>query len=61
MTSKTELDHIGRMLAAQGAGETDSFEALFSATGYDRTDLTANIVEVHALRPSKPDANAAGS
>jgi len=60
MTSKTELDHIGHMLAAQGAGETDSFEALFSATGYDRTDLTANIVEVHALKRAKTDANADG-
>ena len=60
MTSKTELDHIGHMLEAQGAGETDSFEALFSATGYDRTDLTADIIEVHPLKPSKMDANGDG-
>lgn len=60
MTSKTELDHIKSMLKAQGAGATDSFEALFSATGYDRTDLTAKIVEVHPLKQPRADDNADG-
>ncbi len=49
MTSKTELEHIRQMLIAQGDAKPDSFEALFSATGYDRTDLSAKIVEVHPL------------
>ena len=60
MTSKTEIDHIAEMLAAQGAGDTDSFEALFSATGYNRTDLTAKILEVHPITPPKIDANSDG-
>lgn len=60
MTSVTELNRLKDMLKANDVGPPMSFEALFSATGYGRTDLTANVIEVHPLKQPPVDDNSDG-
>ena len=55
MTSPTEVSRIKDMLEANGEGPPTAFEALFSATGYERTDLAATVVDVHALKAPSAD------
>ncbi len=55
MTSPTEVNRIKDMLEANGEGPPTAFEALFSATGYERTDLAATVVDVHALKAPSAD------
>ena len=60
MTSLTEVRQIKGMLQANREGPPTSFEALFSATGYERTDLAATVVDVHALKSPPADDNSDG-
>jgi hypothetical protein len=50
LTSAEGVQAIER--AAGGTGLPQSFEALLSVTGYKQTDLSAEVVELHALEPA---------
>jgi hypothetical protein len=60
MTSPTELDRIGKGLQSDGGSLPPAFEALFAATGYERTDLSSDIVALHALNAHPAQGGAGG-
>lgn len=49
LTSPEGLDAFESRLRAQSRGAPDSFEALLAVTGFKRTDLGADIIDVHPL------------
>jgi hypothetical protein len=48
VTTAEGLGLFDRRLKDSGAGDADAFEALLEVTGYKQTDLSADIVDIHA-------------
>jgi hypothetical protein len=46
------IAELEKRLQAAEPGATHAFEVLFSATGFARTDLHADIVAIHSLNSS---------
>jgi hypothetical protein len=55
LTSPAEIARIKDQLLTAGQGMPTAFEALFSATGYERTDLVAKVIDIHALKQLPAD------
>jgi hypothetical protein len=59
LTSPEGLDAFEAKLRARSKSVPESFEALLAVTGFKRTDLAADIVDIHALPTSRPERRAA--
>ena len=59
LTSPEGLDAFEAKLRSSSQARGESFEALLAVTGFKRTDLAAEVVDVHALASPHPERGAA--